>query len=311
MHQTTLLFTLCVLFSCQDTADTTPSVEADPDRADTSGQDFSRLDVPWKDVAALPATAPDHRIAYGEAEQQFGELRLPATAGPHPVVVFLHGGCWLAEYDYRHVGPVSADLAARGYAVWTPEYRRVGDPGGGWPGTFADIGQAVDFLRTLAERYPLDLDRITVMGHSAGGHLALWQALRPNLPADSPLYTADPLPVQRVISLAGITDLVAYHEVDNSCSEAVPRLMDGEPAQWPERYRQGSPSELLPATTPMVLVHGTADPIVPLDQATTLVAKAQLAGSDIRLLRIEGGGHFDLVFPGSVAWGVVVGVLGR
>lgn len=287
MYKTILLLAPCLLISCQ----------------------ASRLNIPWSDVAALPPAPADHRIEYGTAEQQFGELRLPATAGPHPVVVFLHGGCWLAAYDRQHVGPVSADLARRGYAVWTPEYRRVGDPGGGWPGTFTDVGAAIDYLRVLAETYPLDLENITVMGHSAGGHLALWQALRANLPTDSPLYVADPLPVHRVISLAGITDLVAYNEVGNSCSEAVPQLMGGEPAQWPERYRQGNPLDLLPAGVPLVLVHGSEDAIVPIAQSETFVQRAQAAGSEARLLSIPGGGHFDMVYPKSVAWKTVTGLL--
>ncbi len=289
MYKTTLLLVPCLLLACQ----------------------ASRLDIPWSDVAALPPALADHQISYGPAEQQFGELRLPATVGPHPVVVFLHGGCWLAEYDREHVGPVSADLAGRGYAVWTPEYRRVGDPGGGWPGTFTDIGAAIDYLRVLAEAYPLDLDDIPVMGHSAGGHLALWQALRGNLPADSPVYVADPLPVHRVISLAGITDLVAYNEVDNSCSVAVPQLMDGEPAQWPERYRQGNPIDLLPASVPLVLVHGAKDAIVSIAQSETFVQRAQAAGGAARLVSVRGGGHFDMVYPQSVAWERVIGLLER
>lgn len=291
---------LCLCLACR-TAEPPPLLPAanEPAPADSLPEQLTRLDVPWKEVAALPATSPDTVIAYGSESQQFGELRLPPAGGPHPVVVFIHGGCWLSQFDLRHVGPVSADLARRGYAVWTPEYRRVGDEGGGWPGTFLDIGRAVDYLRVLAESYPLDLNNITVMGHSAGGHLALWQALRPNLPPASPLYVADPLPVNRVIALAAITDLGTYHEVNNSCSQAVAPLMGGEPHEQPERYRQGNPGELLPSPAALTLIHGDRDAIVPIEQAGSFVRHAQGA----RLLTVDGAGHFDMVFPSSRAWG--------
>jgi dipeptidyl aminopeptidase/acylaminoacyl peptidase len=112
-----------------------------------------------------------------------------------------------------------------------------------------------------------------------------------------------------VISLAGITDLVAYDKVGNSCSEAVPQLMGGEPAQWPEHYRQGNPIDLLPASVPLVLVHGTDDAIVPIAQSETFVQRAQAAGSAARLVSVRGGGHFDMVYPQSVAWEAVIDLL--
>lgn len=294
-----LFFALLLMLSCTETAPPAPESTADP----------TRLNVAWKEVAALPPAPADHRIAYGPDSLQFGELRLPPEGeGPFPVVVFIHGGCWLAQFDLTHVGPVSADLAARGYAVWTPEYRRVGDTGGGWPGTFLDIGRAVDHLRILAKEYPLDLNEVTVMGHSAGGHLAIWQAQRAGLPEDSPLYVPDPLPVSRVVSLAGITDLVAYNEVGNSCSVAVPKLMGGSPSEQPELYRQASPATLGPGSVPVWLIHGTEDAIVPPEQSSSYAALAGQDSSRVRLVTISGGGHFDLVHPASVAWEEVVRV---
>src|SRR5439155_8576098 len=138
---------------------------------------------------------------------QFGELRLPKGRGPFPVAIVIHGGCWRSDYDLKHVGPLAGALTERGIATWTIEYRRIGDPGGGWPGTFEDVAQAADHLRALARRYPLDLHHVVAIGHSAGGHLALWLAARPGLPPDAALASADPLPISGVVGLAAISDL--------------------------------------------------------------------------------------------------------
>ncbi len=160
------------------------------------------------DLQALPSRAPDHRLSYGQDSSQYGELRLPAGPGPHPVVVLIHGGCFKAAYaTARDLAPMGDALKAEGIATWNVEYRRLGQPGGGWPGTYLDVGRAVDRLRALAGRYRLDLDRVVLLGHSAGGHLAMWAAARPRVPAGSPLYLADPLPVRGAIDLAGPLDL--------------------------------------------------------------------------------------------------------
>ena len=147
----------------------------------------------FNEVAAMPSRPADARITYGAAPEQFGELRLPTGPGPHPVVVLIHGGCWRAEYDITHIAPLATALADDGWAVWAIEYRRVGSPGGGWPGTFVDVGTAIDHLRTVAKTHPLDLSRVVVAGHSAGGHLALWSGARGLLPKDSPIATSNPL----------------------------------------------------------------------------------------------------------------------
>ena len=120
------------------------------------------------DIVAIESPSPDARIAYGEAALQFGYLRLPEGRGPHPTIVFIHGGCWLSRYDIQHTGPAEQALADAGYAVWSIEYRRVGDEGGTWPGMFLDVGSGVDHLFELAHEYALDLDRVIVAGHSAG-----------------------------------------------------------------------------------------------------------------------------------------------
>lgn len=265
--------------------------------------------ITWDEVQALPRPAADHRIAYGSGEFQFGELRLPAGEGPFPVVVLIHGGCWLAEFDLGYMAGAGAALADRGVAVWTLEYRRVGNPGGGWPGTFDDAASGIDHLRHLAKRFPLDLDRVVVAGHSAGGHLALWAAARRRLPASSPIHAPDPLGVRGVVALAGITDLASYGAGPRDCNAAVARLLGGGPERAPQRYRDGNPAALLPLGVPTRLVQGELDPIVPADQARSFAAAARAAGDDARVLMLEGAGHFDLIAPPTAAWATVSGAI--
>ena len=168
-----------------------------------------RLMTP-EDLAALPSRAPDQRITYGTESSQYGELRIPAGTGSHPLVVLIHGGCFKAAYATAHYFGAMADaLKADGIATWNIEYRRLGEPGGGWPGTYLDVGQAVDHVRAIAGQYHLDLGRIVVVGHSAGGHLAMWTAARRRLTNASELYAADPLPVSGVMDLAGPVDMTA------------------------------------------------------------------------------------------------------
>ena len=149
--------------------------------------------------------------AYGPGPDRFGELWRPTSPGPWPVVALLHGGFWRAERTLELMRPLAADLAGRGFAAWNLEYRRVGQPGGGWPGTCEDVAAGLDHLAGLAGRAPLDLDRLVVAGHSAGGHLALWSAARAGLPPGAP--GAAPLVVPWLaVSLAGVCDLHAGAE---------------------------------------------------------------------------------------------------
>lgn len=173
----------------------------------------TRAPITFSQLLARPRLAADQRIAYGSDALQFGELWLPRGHGRHPVIVLIHGGCWRADLPGTELMDyMAADLRDRGYAVWNVEYRRIGHPGGGYPGTFQDIAAGLDHLRTIAPQHGLDLRRVAVSGHSAGGHLALWTAARDRLPAESSLHTADPLPVRGVVSLAGIADLDAYRQ---------------------------------------------------------------------------------------------------
>ena len=259
--------------------------------------------VTWGEITSQPVPAAGERIQYGSDPLQFGELRLPSgNGGPYPLAVVIHGGCWQSEYDLRHIANVSAALTRAGIATWTLEYRRIGNPGGGWPGTFEDVARGTDYLRTLAQRYPIDLDRVALVGHSAGGHLALWLAARHNLPRESPLFTADPLRVRGVVSLAGITDLRTYSAGAGNCNQSVAQLLGGSPEAVPDRYAQASPIELLPLGVPQRLIHGALDPIVPVEQSRRFEARARASGDDSRVVLLEGAGHFDVIAPFAPAW---------
>jgi acetyl esterase/lipase len=263
-----------------------------------------RVDRPvsWTTVSEAPRPVASHRIHYGEGPEQFGELWLPDGAGPFPVVVLIHGGCWLSEYDIGYMARAAADLSRRGMAVWSLEYRRVGDAGGGWPGTFRDAAAGADHVRELAGRFPLDTGRIALSGHSAGGHLALWLAGRHNLPESAPLYSKTPIRPLGVVALAGIADLGDYSQGSGGCNRAVEPLMGGMPAGVPDRYAQADPIRLLPLGVPLRLVQGELDPIVPTEQARRMAEAAARAGDRVDIMPIPGEGHFDVVDPGSRSW---------
>lgn len=244
------------------------------------------------------------RIAYGADPLQFGELRLPEGSGTAPVVVLVHGGCWENEYTLAHLSGAAAALAREGFAVWSIEYRRLGDPGGGWPGTFQDVARGVDHLRAIAAANPrLDTARVVLAGHSAGGQLALWAASRR---PDDGLGGADPLRVSGVVSLAGITDLRGYGAAPGGCNSSVYPLLGGPPSEHPERYAAVSPVERVPLGVPVRFVHGAADPIVPAAQSRALLGLMRAAGDPADLTVVEGAGHFDVVAPQSGAWAAVV-----
>jgi acetyl esterase/lipase len=282
MHWSLVLVVLLGVAALVDTPESTPLMGTD-------------------EALDLPRPAPDHRISYGPGELQFGELRLPDGEGPFPVVMVVHGGCWLAAYDLGYISALAERLTHVGFASWSIEYRRVGDPGGGWPGSFTDVAAAADVLRELAESHPLDLERVVVLGHSAGGHLALWLGGRPGLDPSDPLRGADPLRVSGVVALAGITDLAAYAS-PTGCGSAVPGLLGGEPEAHPGRLARTSPIVMPPSGIPEILLFGSRDPIVPRSQAE---AYAVGRGGTVHLVEIEGAGHFELVDPGRPAWAEV------
>lgn len=259
----------------------------------------------WEQVSALPAPPAGQRIEYGDDSLAFGELRLPEGSGPFPVAVVIHGGCWRSDYDYRHVLPLSAALTEKGIATWTLEYPRIGDAGGGWPGTFEHVARGTDHLRTLAQKFPLDLNRVVLVGHSAGGHLALWLAARRSLPRESPIFSSDPLPVRGVVGLAAISNLREYGKDPGYCHESVALLLGGTPNQVPDRYAQASPIERFPIGVRVRLLHGTKDAVVPIEQSRSFATAAASQGDDARFVPIEGAGHFDLIAPSAPSWATV------
>ena len=263
------------------------------------GGGCSRAVMTTTEALAQPRPPADARLAYGDHPVCFGDLRLPPGDGPFPVVVLIHGGCWLAEYDLGYMAGLAAAITAEGYATWTIEYRRVGEEGGGWPGTFADVAAAADHVRVLARSYPLDTGRVVAVGHSAGGHLALWLGARRVLAADDPLRGDDPLALAGVVSLAGIPDLAAYNAPEG-CGSAVPGLLGGDPTAHPERLRRASPIELLPLGVPQVLIAGGRDTIVPAEHARAYAVAG--AADSISVVVVDAAGHFELVTPKGRAW---------
>jgi acetyl esterase/lipase len=262
--------------------------------------------ISFSDLLGRARPAADHRIAYGPGPQQFGELWLPATAGPHKVVVLIHGGCWLADLPGLELMTYAADdLKRRGFAVWNIEYRRLGHAGGGYPGTFQDVAHGVDYLRTLAPTYGLDLNHLVLVGHSAGGHLALWDAARLRLPKTSPLAGGEPLPVAGVVTLAGINDLEAYRSSGpDACGgpPTIDQLVGAGQRGTASLYADTSPAALVPIGVPQAIISGDLDPIVPARFGRDYATKAHAAGDAAQVVEIPDAGHFELIDPGSAAW---------
>jgi acetyl esterase/lipase len=242
------------------------------------------------------------KITYGADPSQLGELHLPAGTGPVPVVVVVHGGYWRAAYGYDLGTPLAADLANRGVAAWNIEYRRVGD-GGGWPATFLDVAAAVDALAGAVQDAAggrLDLTDVRAVGHSAGGHLAVWAAGRPSLPAGAP-GAGPAVRLTRVVSQAGVLDLVGASELGLG-GGASDELLGGPSAAQPERYALASPLARLPIGRPVTCVHGDADVTVPISQSETYVAAATATGDPAVLVTLPGVDHFALIDVSTTAW---------
>jgi acetyl esterase/lipase len=243
------------------------------------------------------------RISYGPEQLQFGDLRLPGpdTVGPYPVAIIIHGGCYLAQYNLAYMGEFAEVVAQAGMATWNIEYRRVGNAGGGWPGTFLDVAAAADYLRTLAQEYPLDLTKIMVIGHSSGGQLAIWLATRDRIIPDSELYCQNPLPVHSVIALAPVTDIARRYR-QRDCDNSAGKLMGGSPDLQNHRYRQVSPIELLPVPTQQLVVLGDQDTQNRHEETDNYLEKARILGGEIDFQRIASSGHFEMIDPKTAAW---------
>jgi acetyl esterase/lipase len=260
--------------------------------------------TPPDDVLTRPAPLPDHAIRYGTGPELVADVRLPAaTSRSAPLVIFLHGGFWRAAYDRSHTGPMATALAAAGYAVCVPEFRRTGQAGGGWPGTFEDVAAAVDrspaLVRKAAGPGVVADDPALLAGHSAGGHLALWAAGRHLLSPDSGWH-ADTR-ARGVVVLAGVSGLADCYD-QGLGNGAAADLMGGSPARFPQRYRVADPAGLLPLGCPVRLVHGSLDDVVPAAMSRGYAALGRAAGDDTAVAELPGASHLDLIDPPSPAW---------
>ena len=263
----------------------------------------SAAPAPLAAYLGQPRQAPDATVHYGEAPAQIVEVFLPKGKGPHPIVVLLHGGCYQAELQgLAQTSAIARDLADHGLAVWNVEYRKLGEAGAGYPGTFQDVAAAVDRIRDEAARFHLDPRRVIAVGHSAGGHLALWAAARAKLPTTSPLYRPDPLRLAAAVSMAGIGDLKGQGSVfSNACgADTFPHLLGPDPS-----YGDTSPAEMLPTGTRTVLVHGTFDHVMPPFTGRAYAERLHKAGDAAEVVVIPDAGHFDVVIPTTPAWKTV------
>ena len=250
-------------------------------------------------LADFPQPEADHVIAYGDDPLQFGELRLPDGDGPYPVIVFIHGGCWMSEYDIAHSRKLAGAFPRAGIASWSLEYRRIGDPGGAWPGTFDDIVAGYAHLSELVDHYQLDPQRVIVGGHSAGGHLALWIAQR--IEEQQPDGVIAP---RGVLGLAPAPDLEFLYE-HGTCGNAAGLLMGGSPDEHPDRYAAGSVANRIPHSTPQVAVIGRYDETWrPVGVRYAKAAEEQ--GAPIEVIDAQESGHFEMIDPDSTTWPLVL-----
>jgi len=259
----------------------------------------------WDDLTSRPRPRPDATVSYGADPFQAVDVWVPDGAGRHETVLMVHGGCWqTAIADRSLMDWAAADLRAAGYAVWNIDYRGVDRAGGGYPGTFEDAATAADLLRRDAARFRLDARRIVAVGHSAGGHLALWLAARPILPPASPLSGGAALRIDHVIALGGLPDLEATAaSPDNGCgTEVIGQLVGPATTARPDPYADTSVPRLLPLGVPQDLVVGREDRIAPYRLPLDYAAKARAAGDAVALHTVPETGHVELVSPGSAAW---------
>jgi acetyl esterase/lipase len=249
--------------------------------------------VSAEDILSKPQPPPDERVSYGPDANQFLEVRLPRAGSsqvkaPHPVLLNIHGGYWRAKYDLAHAGHLCEALRALGLATFNLEFRRIGNPGGGWPGTFEDIRSAYRFVRQSHSRYNLDVDRLVVMGHSAGGQLALCLA-------------AHESSIRSAISLAGVVDLKKAWQLHLS-HDAVVEFLGGNPESVPEHYREADPMELAIPQARQWLVHGSEDDTVPPQFSRDYVAQKKKASEEVQLVEVPRAGHYEVIDPGSEAF---------
>lgn len=269
-----------------------------------------------REAVAWEGRPVDARVSYGPDSLQFGELRLPSGPGPFPVAVVIHGGCWLSIADNDYMDPVAEALTAAGWATWNLEFRTLDQPGGAWPGIFRDVADGADYLREVARAHPLDLTRVVAVGHSSGGHLALWVASRHRIPAGAELHDEHPLHFRGVISLAGVADLAQYHAMNvPACGDAPTRLLGGTSPDRSPRTAEASPAALLPTGVPQLLITGEDDYAVPPAHGEAYAALAASRGQEAVHHVIPHASHFEIVAPWTEpwkeAWGFILPFLDR
>jgi len=251
-----------------------------------------------------PTPPANERITYGKDPLQFGEIRVPTGDGPFPVAIIIHGGCWSAKLEnlpdavvsFELLRPIASALAESGVASWNIEYRRLGNEGGGWPGTYLDIGRATDLLRDIGPRYHLDLNRAVVIGHA-----------RDKLPKNSLLRTDSPLSLKGVIDIDGPPDLETFRAIEQPMcgGPVVTKFIGGTPAEFPNRYREGSVTGLLPTGVRQeVLIRAKPAQLSALLEQ--YVGAAEKAGDPIRVLTLKGNSHFDGINPRAPDWETVM-----
>ncbi|WP_288378958.1 alpha/beta hydrolase [uncultured Massilia sp.] len=260
---------------------------------------------------ALSGPAPTAHLAYGPAPSQYAELFLPAGTGPFPVAVLVHGGCWTSKFGgITQLRNMAGALAARGIAVWNVEYRRSDEPGGGYPGTYQDMHAALELLAGQAPARKLDLKRMVAVGHSAGGQLVQWMAGRARIPAGSPLYRANPLPMPNVVSLGGLADLRNEAAlIKESCGRDTVELAGTPSRERPDVFVDTNAAELAPNGSRTWLVTGEFDTISPPRVAHDYAARVRKLGDAAEVVILPGASHYDEVAASSPAWPRVLEVI--
>ena len=260
------------------------------------------------DYMALSGPAPTLTLAYGKAPSQFAELFRPAGAGPFPVAVLVHGGCWTKEFGgIKQLRNLAGALQAQGIAVWNVEYRRVDEEGGGYPGTYQDINAAVELLGAQAQPQQLDLKRVVAIGHSAGGQLVQWLAGRQRIAAGSPLFQPSFVPVRQIISLGGLADLRREQAlIKSSCDRDMVDLTGVPSAARPDVFSDTNAAELIPNGSHTVLITGEFDTVSPPRVAHDYAARAKAAGDSAAVIILPGASHYDEVAAASPSFKLVL-----
>ncbi|WOI52266.1 alpha/beta hydrolase [Parvularcula sp. LCG005] len=295
-----VLLPLFGLWAC--TSAPPPTSVAPPEAASASA---TTPLMSWGDLTSRPLPQPTETLRYAEGDHGVIDVWLPEGDGPHRLVVMIHGGCWQkAIADRTLMNYAAEDLRQAGFAVWNIEYRGVDEDGGGYTGTYEDVAAAVDAVRDAPAEWSLDTSSVMAIGHSAGGHLAVWAASRSRLPQTSPLWSADPLPIGAVLNSGGLVDLEASAPVTlPSClADVMDSLTGPATPERPDVFSDTSPATFLPPPATIVSVNGERDRIAPPELGIALTEAINASGGEARYVEIAGEGHVELIAPGTDAF---------